>query len=119
MSTRPVNPGADYAVVMDGLDLVVVQQIDPDLTEGTNVTATATGVTAMQRFPRTETVGVGDGEIGATSSSFTLVKGTQLTFAPKARDRVIDADGVVWEIEDVTTGGFGTLYLCPDCVRKR
>lgn len=115
MSTRPVNPGEDYSIVMDGLDTVTVTQINPDTGA---VLATSAAVTAMQRFPRTETVSVGEGEVGATFSSFALVA-AGLSFVPKARDQITDADSVVWEIENVTTGGFGTLYLCPDCVRKR
>ncbi|MBA4191310.1 MAG: hypothetical protein C0467_25285 [Planctomycetaceae bacterium] len=115
MSSRPVDPGADYAIVMDGLDLLTVQQIDA----GTGaILATSLNVVCLKRLTKKETVSVGEGEVGSTVSGFTLVA-SGLSFIPKDRDRVIDADGVVWEIGNVTIGGFDTLYQCADCLRKR
>ncbi len=116
MAARPpVDPGADFAAVVDGLDSLTVEQIDPD-TGG--VLATCEGVTAVQNAPRVVTDGAGGGEVGSRNCSFTLLA-SDMTFEPRSRDRVTDADGVRWSIGDVTVGGFGTLYRCANCVKLR
>jgi hypothetical protein len=113
--SRPVDPGADYAAVVDGLDELTVQQVGAD--EAT-VTATSENVTCLKKTPRRETAQVGDGEVGAEACGFTLVA-SGLSFVPRTRDRITDADGVTWSIGDVTVGGFGTLYYCENCTKLR
>ncbi|VTT98936.1 unnamed protein product [Gemmataceae bacterium] len=115
MATRPVNPGADYAAVVDGLDLVTVRSIKPD--DGSTL-LTCENVTCLQKRDSLVTVPVGEGEVGAARCGFTLVA-AGLTFAPKDRDQITDAGGVVWEIGNVQAGGFGTMWHCDDCVKKR
>lgn len=101
--------------MVDGLDLLTVQQIDPDTGI---VTATSEDVTCLKRLTQKATVAVGEGEVGSAMSGFTLVA-SGVSFVPKDRDRVIDADGVTWIIGNVTIGGFGTLYQCADCTKLR
>lgn len=114
----PVDPGADYAAVVDGLDPVTVESIDPDTGA---VLATATAVKALKGKQEKGEQGTGEGGgVGFTARDFTLVAGTGtgFSFTPKERDRITLA-GVKWLIGDVVVGGFGGLYQCRGCTRER
>lgn len=94
---------------------VTVTQTNSDT--GATVT-TAENVTALKRKSLKAVVPAGGGEISATTSSFRLwAEG--LDFVPKARDVIADADGVSWDIQDVSVEGFGGFYVCDPCVKVR
>lgn len=103
----------DYA---PGTSTVTVQQINPD-TEA--VTATSSGVTALKRVTKYETVGVGDGEVGATECKFWL-RASQVSFAVVDHCRIVDAEGITWVVgESVSLVGMGALWVAEGCVKHR
>lgn len=105
----PGDPGSP-------LTLVTVAQVDPDTgAAGT----TAANVPALKRKNTKAVFGVGGGgEASATVTGFRLWA-SYLSFAPKARDLITDADGVGWDVGDVSTEGFAGFYICDPCVRIR
>jgi len=109
------NVGADFRAYCPGKTTVTVLQIDPD----TGATlATSAGVTALKRVTRTTSPGAGGGEVGVEECKF-LLDAAAVSFTPRSRDKITDADGVTWSVGDVETIGFGQLHSCSGCVRVR
>lgn len=115
MASMPVSPGEDFAAVVDGLDSLLVEQIDPDTGD---VLATCDDVTCLENSSDIVTSPAGGGEVGSEISHFTLLA-ADMTFVPRARDRITDTDGVKWSIGDVKIGGFDELYRCKNCTKLR
>ena len=111
----PVDPGEDFAVVTDGLDSVSVRQINPD--SGATL-ATSTSVSVLKRAPQRAPSSTGfGGEVGAETCRF-WIEADDLSFVPRTRDQITDADSVVWDILRVSVVALTELYVC-DCIRSR
>lgn len=108
MTPFPADIGQDFAAVVDGLTSVTVTQINPDTGAET---ASCEGVTCLAGDREQETAGVGDGSVPAERTGFTL-RASEVSFEPRERDRVTDADGIVWSLDSVSVEGRGSLYVC-------
>ncbi|AMV28790.1 hypothetical protein VT84_30635 [Gemmata sp. SH-PL17] len=102
---------ADFDL-FDGRGTATIHQRDP---VSGDVTATETA-TVLRRQTSAQAVSIGDGELAATTCRFHL-KATDLSFAPKKRDRIIYCE-VTWDVEQVTVAGMGTRYMC-DVIQVR
>src|SRR5262249_30484704 len=111
------NIGADFSEFMAGAAAaaVTVRQINPD--DGSTI-ATATNVTSLKRSRRRQPFEVANGELGSDQCRFVL-RASEVGFLPKARDEIVDADGVTtWHIQSVSAIAFNQLYVA-DVVLKR
>jgi hypothetical protein len=105
------NIGADFSEFMAGAAAaaVTVRQINPD--DGGTI-ATATNVTALKRSRRRQPFGVASGaELGSDQCRF-ILRASEVGFLVKARDEILDADGVTWHIQSVSAIAFNQLYVC-------
>jgi hypothetical protein len=108
------NVGADFSAFMAGAATVTVRQINPD--DGT-ATATAPNVTALKRSRRRQPFGVSGGELSSDQCRF-ILRASEVGFLVKARDEIVDAEGVSWHVESANAIAFNQLYAC-DVVLKR
>lgn len=116
--SAPVSAAEDLIVTRsDDIELVTVESLDPDAQDGSDVVATATGVRAIVGKEMDVDASVGGGTVSVKKRNFTLIAG-DLGFGLKSRDRITRTDGTKWITVDVTVGGFGELYDCPDCVKE-
>ena len=72
---------------------------------------------AVQNGQRVVCVTATRGELGGDQCRF-VVRTADLAFTPKARDRVTDADGGVWEVESVQLVGFGQLAALDVSIKR-
>lgn len=83
---------------------------------------TATAVKALKRLYAKGPVGTGmGGEVSDQVGSFRLWASdlAGLAAALKERDRILDADGVLWDIGRLSVEGFGGFVVASDCVKVR
>lgn len=107
------NIGADFEAYMPTTS-VTVRQINPDT--GATI-ATAANVAAMKRSRRRQPFGVAGGELGSDQCRF-ILRASEVGFLVKARDEILDADGVTWHVESASAIAFHQLFAC-DVVLKR
>jgi hypothetical protein len=107
--------GKDFDSLMVFNANVTVKQIDPD--SGT-ATTTVNNVPALKRVRLRQEASVGSGELGQDECRFVFAA-SAVSFTPKARDQIVDSDGVtVWIIESAEVIAFGQLAAC-NVVKKR
>lgn len=102
--------GDDFETYFAGvLADVTVASIDPDSGEAS---ATAAAVPALKRSRRRFPFRPGDGELGGDQCRF-VFKAGRCAFALKARDRVTDAAGLVWLVDErgAELIAFGQLWV--------
>lgn len=98
---------------------VTVRRVDPD--SGATL-ETATGVKALKRLYTKAPVGTGmGGEASEQVGSFRLWAAdlSGLDAVLKERDRILDADAVLWDIGRLSAEGFGGFLIASDCVKVR
>jgi hypothetical protein len=111
-----IDIGQDFSDNCPGLTQTTVQQINPD---SGAVGLSSSNVDTLKRVTQYGTVGVGEGEIGATECKFWL-RASQISFTVVNRCRIVDAEGITWEVgERVRLVGFEALWECEGCVRMR
>lgn len=102
-----VDPGEDFATIVDALIAVTVQQVDPD---SGAVTATSSNVTCLKRAPLTNEVGTeAGGSVRQERCRFVLLA-SDVSFVPDERDRIVDDSGFVWGVDTASIEGLETLY---------
>lgn len=114
MAGIPVDPAADLAAVLDGMDEVTLSRVDPDTGEALEEVS---GVPADRSAVRDADGPVGSGEVGADECDWEVCVLGGLNFTPKARDTITEPDGTVWVVGEVTSDGH--LHWCPGCVKQR
>jgi hypothetical protein len=98
--------GTDFEAYLALAAGVTVAQVDPDTGAAT---ATVANVPALKRSRRRQPFEVAaGGELGDDECRFVFRLGA-LARTPKARDRVTDADGLVWVVERVALLAFDQL----------
>lgn len=105
--------GQDFEDFAVGLKTVTIKQIDPD--DGSTLATATVKATKLPR--RRSRFQVSGGELGDDTGRF-VFRADQLTFTPKSRDQIIDADGLAWEIERAEIQGFDAICSA-DVVKKR
>ena len=89
-----LNIGSDFVTVVDGLEsLVLVRE----------------GAAVDEQAPHALRIAVSERE--AASSGGTLLA-SEVPIAPSPNDKLIDAAGVVWIIQQVQTATCGTRWNC-------
>jgi hypothetical protein len=126
MATDPfvqalASVASDFAGAMVWAEPVTVAQIDPDTDTDTTAAGvtlgSATGVPALKRVRRRRPLAVGGGELGRDECRFTFAAAA-VSWVPKARDQITDAEGVTWQVSAVETIAGGNL-ISVDVVIKR
>ena len=89
--------GADFETYFAPLLAnVTVESVDPD--PGTAL-VTVAAVPALKRTRRRNPFTTQGGELAADTQRF-VFRASRVSFLLKARDRVTEADGTVWEVDD-------------------
>jgi hypothetical protein len=113
--TFPWSIADDMLGIVDGLTQATVNQCDPDTGD---VTQTASNVTVLKKITGSRTVTIGEGEVSEVKLSRFRIWVSTCPFVPRYRDQILDAQGVLWWIgETVTTEGFGSFYVCDNCIQ--
>ena len=110
-----IDIGQDFEDYAPGTTQVTVQEIDPD---DASVDTTSNSVTALKRITAYGEDPIGEGTIGATECKFWL-RASQVSFAVRARCRIVDAEGITWIVGDANLVGFGNLWVCDRCIKLR
>jgi hypothetical protein len=88
--------GADFEALVPGLKPVTVESVDPDTGAAL---VTAADVPALKRGRRRYPFAVAGGELGGDRTRF-LFKAARIDATLKAKDRVTEADGTVWTVDE-------------------
>lgn len=104
----PVDPGADFLVILDDLRPVTVTSVNPD----TGATlASAANVMALKGETEKKTMGADGGTLPTTGDRWEFPAAT-VGFEVKEQDRITEAGGTAWLVEVVRKDVTGTMYLC-------